>query len=742
MPLLQSLDVWLFCLLNQTLNHPVLDRVMPFFSGNALFIPAVMALATGLLWKGGRRGRVFVCVLAVLLMLGDGFVVAMLKEAVGRLRPFHDVPGTRLLTGMGRSYGMPSSHAATWFAASLLAFIYYRGSWRFMLPIACLVGFSRIYLGVHYPGDVLAGACLGAGYAAAGLWGLNALWQRVGRAWFPLWWRQMPSLAQPGAEAADGNEPRDAPATTLDQHWLRLGYGLIVVLLLARLGYLAGGRIELTKDEAYQWLWSKHLALSYYSKPPLIAYLQFLGTSLWGDTEFGVRFCSPVIAALLSVLLLRFMARTVHAHAALALMLVTQCTPLLAVGSVLMTIDPPLVLFWCLALVAGWRAVQPDGATRHWLWVGLWMGLGFLSKYAAAFQLVCFGCFFALWPPARPHLRRLGPYLALAIMGVCTLPVILWNAQHDWVTLGHLADNARRTGGWQPTLRFVGEFLVTQAGLQNPVFFVAMLGAVAAFWRHGRRVPLSLFLLSMGAPVFFGYLAFAFYKRVFPNWVAPAVVPLFCLAVVFWYGRWREGARAVRSWATAGLVLGGTLVVLLHEPRVIEKLVGRPLPSPLDPVRRARAWKETATTVDEVRARLQAEGPTAFIISHHYGLVGQLSFYLPEAKGAVRTQPLVYYRTSEQPDNQFYFWPGYAASRRGQNAIFVRELGAPTLVKGWWPKWLSGSRDLIEPETDTEPVARQVLKEFESVRDLGVRPVLHRGQVYRWLQLYECRNLR
>ena len=71
--------------------------------------------------------------------------------------------------------------------------------------------------------------------------------------------------------------------------------------------YIGSGKIELSEDEAYQWLWSKHPALSYYSKPPLIAYTQFLGTHLWGDTEFGVRFFSPVIAAVLSLLVLRFL---------------------------------------------------------------------------------------------------------------------------------------------------------------------------------------------------------------------------------------------------------------------------------------------------------------------------------------------------------------------------------------------------------------------------------------------------
>src|SRR5208283_5157490 len=114
-----------------------------------------------------------------------------------------------------------------------------------------------------------------------------------------------------GQASDDPAEPLlcEPPTQGRPLNWARLGYILIGILLLARWAYIASGTIQLTEDEAYQWLWSKHLALSYYSKPPLIAYTQFLGTSLWGDTAFGVRFFSPVIAATLSFLLLRFFAR-------------------------------------------------------------------------------------------------------------------------------------------------------------------------------------------------------------------------------------------------------------------------------------------------------------------------------------------------------------------------------------------------------------------------------------------------
>ena len=73
-------------------------------------------------------------------------------------------------------------------------------------------------------------------------------------------------------------------------------------MLVGRWIYIASGMIDLEKDEAYQWIWSKHLALSYYSKPFGIALIQFVSTSFFGDTEFGVRFFSPLFAAILSVM--------------------------------------------------------------------------------------------------------------------------------------------------------------------------------------------------------------------------------------------------------------------------------------------------------------------------------------------------------------------------------------------------------------------------------------------------------
>jgi 4-amino-4-deoxy-L-arabinose transferase-like glycosyltransferase len=213
--------------------------------------------------------------------------------------------------------------------------------------------------------------------------------------------------------------------------------------LLARLAYIASGIIQLGEDEAYQWLWSKHLALSYYSKPPAHRLHPIPGNVLVGRHRVRRAFLSPVIAAVLSLLVLRFFAREVNARAGFFLLLIITATPLMSAGAVLMTIDPLSVLFWTAAMLAGWRAVQDNAPTRQWLWVGLWMGLGFLSKYTELFQLLCWAVFFASSGPLRANTCGARDHtLALLVNLVCALPVLIWNAQHDWITVSHVAQDA------------------------------------------------------------------------------------------------------------------------------------------------------------------------------------------------------------------------------------------------------------------------------------------------------------
>jgi undecaprenyl-diphosphatase len=302
------------------------------------------------------------------------------------------------------------------------------------------------------------------------------------------------------------------------------------------------------------------------------------------------------------------------------------------------------------------------------------------------------------------------------------IPVLSWNAQHGWITVEHVAQNAGAGRAWHPTLKFFAEFVASEIGLLNPIFFAATVWAAIVLWKRNRKNPYLIYFFSMGAPLFLVYLLWSFRSRVLPNWIAPAVVPLFCMMMIYWDTQWRLGVRWIKPWLKLGLVLGAVMVIVGHDTNLVKRVTGNYLPINLDPLHRVREWDKIAQAIDGARQSLLTEGKPVFIITDHYGIAGEVSFYLPEARTNIRTSPLVFYQSTSAPDNQFYFWPGYS-DRKGQNAVYAREL------------------DRNNPNCFPPP--ERIRQEFESVSDLGVTNVMYHGKfLLRPFQLFACRGLR
>jgi undecaprenyl-diphosphatase len=158
---LYGLDRTIFLLINRSLQNPIFDHLMPALSNKWLGFLVVAVVVPCLLIRYGRRVWPVIA-LAVLAVALSDLGAGLLKHAVQRVRPCHVIPEVHLLAGCTRSFAMPSNHASNMFAlAGVVGTLLPAWRW-FLLPVAGGVAYSRVYLGVHYPTDVLVGAVLGA----------------------------------------------------------------------------------------------------------------------------------------------------------------------------------------------------------------------------------------------------------------------------------------------------------------------------------------------------------------------------------------------------------------------------------------------------------------------------------------------------------------------------------------------------------------------------------------------------
>ena len=278
---------------------------------------------------------------------------------------------------------------------------------------------------------------------------------------------------------------------------------LILVLVLA-LGFLSHLHylhndcpIDLSGDEAQYWDWSRNLDLSYYSKGPLVAYVIRASCAIFGDTMPAVRYPALVLAALTSIVTY-LLAHKLFGSERLALgtVLLFHIVPLFIGGSVLMTIDPLLFLFWGLATYFSAIAIF-DRKQSMWVFAGAAIGIGFLAKYASFLWFV--GLFGFLLVHHRQRKLAAAAMISLLIGCLFTIPVIVWNLERGWVSFRHVASQTGVGESGSFTLISPLLMIVTQVALLGPTlaFLVAssVVYSVAKRWSRDDAARTKLLLL-------------------------------------------------------------------------------------------------------------------------------------------------------------------------------------------------------------------------------------------------------
>lgn len=407
-----------------------------------------------------------------------------------------------------------------------------------------------------------------------------------------------------------------------DIHYRQWLYILLAATTVFRLLYIQW--VELAPDEAYYFTWSRNLQWGYYDHPPMVGFLILVFTTLAGKSEFGVRIGWVLMTAVLSCLLyvlgrLMFHSERTGFYSALLFNL----SLLGSAGAIIVTPDGPQALFWALSVLFVHQAVSGRGVS-WWYLTGIALGLGLLSKYTMILLAPCILLFLLSSPEDRNWLWRKEPYLALLLGLAIFSPVILWNAQHDWLSfrfqLTHGLEVKRQVG-----LRYFGEYWAGQAGLVSPLLFLTILWAMgkAAFQGFRRRQKHLLLLFWTSAPVllFFAYTSLR--SKVEANWPAlayfSALVAMAGLALEEW-GRWGRGKRTF-VWA-AGLI--GLLFTVLAHIQPIQAII--PIKANRDPTSQLHGWRALGDRLKEIAGSLNlAKG--VFLLTPRHQLVGEGMFY-------------------------------------------------------------------------------------------------------------------
>jgi undecaprenyl-diphosphatase len=171
-----KIDKLIFTFFNTTISNPVFDVFFPIITNQDIWIFPILVGVIVLSIKGGRRGRICSMTLIVGIILADYTSAQILKPFFQRLRPSHElIDEIRLLVSRGGKYGFVSSHAANMYAAATILGYFYSQHKKIFFTIAALVAYSRVYVGVHYPGDILFGGLLGYGLG----WMVLTFWVMV-----------------------------------------------------------------------------------------------------------------------------------------------------------------------------------------------------------------------------------------------------------------------------------------------------------------------------------------------------------------------------------------------------------------------------------------------------------------------------------------------------------------------------------------------------------------------------------
>lgn len=398
-----------------------------------------------------------------------------------------------------------------------------------------------------------------------------------------------------------------------DARAFRVALAIVAAITFVRCAVLVISPLNLYPDEAQYWWWAQTPDFGYFSKPPMVAWVVLLSTSVFGEAEWAIRIASPLLHGATALLLFFIARRMMNGWWAAIAAIAYVTLPGISWSSGLISTDVPLLFFWAAALYAFLQSCDQRG----WSWpvvCGIALGLGLLSKYAMLFFLPG-AAIAALWSPlSRRYVFSLRGLATLVVAAMIFSPNAFWNASHAFPTVAHTATNAH-WGRSHFSFAALGLFALGQFGVFGPIL---MAGWIAALWRLTRRGDGSETMRIMAAfsvPPMLIILVQAFVAGANANWAATAYVAATPLAVGELAGWWK--ARPLQLTFVINGAVVAMLLILLARPDIAEPLgLGNAF-------KREEGWRQFGAEVSSA----SRSAPYDAVVADNRSIAAELLYY-------------------------------------------------------------------------------------------------------------------
>ena len=426
------------------------------------------------------------------------------------------------------------------------------------------------------------------------------------------------AMSWPSRRTASGAQPSYLWATI----------AVVVGLTLLRLIGLRFSVVDLFYDEAQYWSWSRDLALGYYTKPPLLAWVIAAAEHVCGSDEWCVRAPSPIFHAATSFAVYALGRRLYDERVGFWAALLTVFSTGIVFSARIISTDVPLLFFWAVALLA-YVSILAEPSKRWAAVLGVSIGLGLLAKYAMIYFLPGMALAALFSRRARLVFARSDVWLALLLAAVVVAPNIAWNAANSFATFQH-------TGGLvigepvRPSIMRGLEFLAAQFGVFGPITFAVM---IIATLRLGSRDLLEQdrILVAFFIPALAIVTGFAIAVKAYENWAAVSAVSGIVLAAA------ALSRRDARIWMWVSVAIGIVAQVALIGA---DAMADRLSLHGSSPYKRTIGWREFGEAAGQVARQAGAKT----IVSESRSEFAALQYYWRD-----RPEKVLWWRSEELP---------------------------------------------------------------------------------------------